>query len=79
MLFFSKIEDDLVVEGKVGEKTDGVNTLGAEGDLAAGMALLGVVNSYCAHTFGANKQKTARIKYFFIPKQKAKSHLEPLK
>jgi hypothetical protein len=56
MLFFSKIEDDLVVEGKVGEKTDGVNTLGAEEDLAAGMALLGVVNSYCAHTFGANKQ-----------------------
>jgi hypothetical protein len=56
MLFFSIIEDDFVVEGKLGEKTDGVKTFGAVGDLAAGMALLGVVNSYCAHTFGANKQ-----------------------
>jgi hypothetical protein len=79
MLFFSKIDEDLVEEGKLGVNTEGENTLGAWGDLAAGIALLGVVNSYCAHEQGANKPKTAIRKHFFILKQKAHSQFERLK
>jgi hypothetical protein len=79
MLFFSKIEDDLVVEGVLGEKTEGVNTFGAEVDGEAGIVLLGFINSYCAQLVEAIKQKTSTRKYFFIPNTYAYSHFERLK
>jgi hypothetical protein len=79
MLFFSKIEDDLDAAGNLGEKTEGLNTLGALVDGIAGMALLGFVNSYCAQLVEAIKQKTSTRKYFFIPNTYAYSHFERLK
>jgi hypothetical protein len=79
MLFFSKIEDDLDAAGNLGEKTEGLNTLGALVDGMAGMALLGFENSYCAHTLEANKHKITTKPYFFIGKPKNKLYFDWLK
>lgn len=64
------MEEDVLVEGFLGEKTDGVNTLGVEFDGLAGIALLGFMNSYCAQTLETNKHKINTIPCFFIGKPK---------